>query len=97
MTFGEHLQAALQVFASRPLDDQEMRDLKSFQIGLTALVKQKLQQQQGVPGGMPGGPGQQPPPGRGPRPKQGMGRDEEPYGTGFGTPAAQGVTQPYGT
>ncbi len=93
MTFGEHLQAALQVFMARPLDPQEMRDMKAFQIGLQAAIREKLQQQSGQPG-QPMGPGASP---EG-QPKQGMGTDEEDYnGGGFGTPVAQGEQQPYGS
>lgn len=96
MTLGEHLQASLQVLQSRPLDDQEMKEIKAFFIGVHAIVQQKAQQAQGGPmRGQPpanAGPSHRP----GARPNE-MSGDEEDFGTGFGTPQAAGVTVPYGT
>lgn len=51
MGFGEHLRAALERFASDPLNEQEMRELKAFMIGIDAVVKQQTGQMQGQPMG----------------------------------------------
>jgi hypothetical protein len=51
MGFGEHLRAALERFASDPLNEQEMRELKAFMIGIDAVVKQQTGQGEGGPMG----------------------------------------------
>ena len=46
MTFGEHLNAALQLLITRDLTDQEMREFKAFIVGVDSVVREKVGQQQ---------------------------------------------------
>lgn len=81
MTFGEHLNAALQVLVSRDLGDQEMREFKAFVVGVDSVIRQKL------------GQGQNQAPGS-PNAAQSAGQDPsatEDFGNGAGTPTEIGL------
>jgi len=77
LTFGDHLQAALQIMASRPLQKDEMVQAKAFFIGVQQIIAEKTGQTGAA--AQPGAEESAQP--------QGPSNETEDYGAGYGTPA----------